>query len=167
MIDLIGDLLNQRFFSGLVILSCAAALLRPDVKSLGILLFGLGYFSTQIPLSLGYQILGQDKLFLQALVCISMIFGYASLPATRYILFAMSCEAALIFINIITISINLHDWWHWMLFCVINYASFTALCLNKWRDGHDRREPESCTGVINHSLDHIYSRAKGHFRKKA
>jgi len=160
-------ILNPTVFSFLVIVSCAAALLRPDIKTLAVFFWAAAYFSTQVPLALGWEIEQHNKLMLQCVVSLVLLGFYCTIPITRYIYFAMWCETALIALGFITVISNLHDWWHWMLVGIINWAGFASVCLNRWGSHSERRARVDNSEASHLDLDHVYSRAKANFRKKA
>lgn len=103
--------------------------------------FIAGYFSTQIPLAAGSNILLEDRLALQCLTNLATIIGYAHLvPDNKRIQFAACNEVLMMLINIAWLS-NMfyaasgmmspwHYWYHWALFAIINYISLGVLLYN-------------------------------------
>jgi len=164
MYAVLGTLLNQYVFLVLLIGATSAACLRRNAGTVALVFFAAGYLSTQIPLLLGMQIAWEDRLFLQALVSIGMVYMYWLLPITRPLVVAMLCECALIAVNILTLAVNLHEWWHWMLFGVINYTSFISLCINKWGPRRERA-PLGERKTPADTFDHVYHRARANLRK--
>lgn len=158
--DLAEIILNQRAFSALVILNSAAALARPDRKSLAVLFFACAYFSTQIPLTAGLQTTLAQKYLAQGIVSLALLCFYATTTVTRYIVFSALCELALIATNIVFLTTPIHQWYHWAIFSTINYLSFISLNLNKWL-GSDRhgRVVEQAPRTA-YALDHVYSRLR-------
>lgn len=155
--------LNQSLFSALLIVFCAAALLRPDVKTLAILFWTAGYFSTQIPLVLGYEIGYSSRLVMQGLVSFCLIVFVLTLPPSKFLIMTACAELAMILINAMWVGtveylqiINLTSWHHWALFGILNYISFTGVCLNKW--GDKERESRPITSALRSgiSLGHVY-----------
>jgi len=162
--SVLGTVLNQSVFMGLLILAASAACRRRDSASVALWFFSAGYLVTQVPFVLGYEIRWEDRLFLQALISIGLVYMYWLLPITRYLILAMVCECALIAVNILSLAINLHEWWHWMLFGVINYTSFIGLCVNKWGPRERRIQPGAPKAVPDTFSD-VYHRARANLRK--
>jgi len=131
-VSLIQALLNQSVFAALLILAGAVVVLSRKRlhASLALLFFVAGYFVTQIPLVSDMAITTHEKYLAQGVISLLLITVYASLDVTLPLLLAMANEVMLIVINILFTLFDIHPWYHWVLFGVINYISFVALCLN-------------------------------------
>jgi len=157
-----GWLLNQEAFSALVIFASAAALLRPDIKTLAVLFWGAGYFSTQVPLSLGWELTFFNKYELQSLVSVMLILFYLTIFRTKYTVFSAICETVMTLFNsawvlllFVGAILDRHQWWWWAFIATMNYASFISICLNKWGENERERRPVESSVRSNIALDHV------------
>jgi hypothetical protein len=152
----VGQALDQDIFAALVVVIAASALFKPESRSIPLIAFAVGYFSTQIPLLSGLLQSLESKYIAQGLASLVLVAGYSLAPPGRYLVFSASCECALILVNILWMMSNWHQWYHWALFGIINYLSLISLIINKWgarRAGRlDEQSPRT-----GYALDHVYA----------
>lgn len=159
-------ILDQDRFSALILILCAVALIRPDVKSLAILFWVLGYFSTQLPLAfLNYEIEYSSQLVMQGLVSFCLIVFFLTVQPSKFLMMSACAELTMILINAVWVSLveyamilEWHPYYQWLAFAILNYISFIGVCLNKWGDKKRDKRPIESDIRPPRIMDHVYNR---------
>jgi hypothetical protein len=155
-VSLIGTILYPPAFYLLSTTSAAAALrFKRDTTPL---FFCLAYHSTQIPIVFGWLTDVQVKMVMQAAVSLALIVFYATRPQNRFLLIAALCELAMIITNIAFVISNCHQWYHWMIFGILNYIALISITISTWGKRNGRVVEQSPR--ISYALDHIYVRRR-------
>jgi hypothetical protein len=159
-VRIIQALLNQDVFSSLLVLTGIFLLIKQRHlhASMCLLFFIFGYFATQIPLVSGWAITEVEKYTAQSIISLCLICLYFSFDSTLALVVASINEVILLLVNILFMLYDWHSWHHWVLFGVINWISFLALCYNYWikNVGYQQLRAEHSDSKIGM---HVYSRS--------
>ncbi len=156
---LIETLLDQDAFAALILVATVWACASPARSTWAFLAFGAGYFSTQVPLLIGWEPEYNERLFAQAAVSTVTAILYQIIGQNRYLLACSINEALMIAINGAWVILNWHPWFHWALFAIINYISLFLLVANHEGGRRVRRSIPS-VDIPSKNLGHVYTRGR-------
>lgn len=168
--SVLGWILNQDFFSALIIVAAIATWwhyrhepISTDLNTQSICLWVSLYFSTQVPLTQGWWIPDiREQAIVQTSISMILVMFYAykmcgsAWTAGSAIAETLICFAGLIWTYGADMAgFEIHPWYRWTAIGCLNYVSFFCLLRNKWGDKKRDRRPVGSAARSGISVEHI------------